>query len=217
MEDEDRGAFFTLFLLLIISFFLVLVDSLEMYNVINSWSYGVTILGDSFESCVKWELYTKTAFGAFSLLGAISAFILTIFILIDSYWFAEKILHSFLWFNYLVFGPYMLGFCIIGFYNWSNVAYVCDKQNFKIKNVSPPNIFSLVGCFLVSFLVSILVGIFNTTFVYIDSILRKPRGYKLIRKLFWWYIFRNTEPEEFVRRTVRNQNVNEENQGRNNV
>lgn len=202
MEEDERNEQFTLFLLLIICFFLVIVDLLEMNDIIHSWNYGVTIIGETYESCIKWELYTKTAYGLFSLLGATSAFILTAFILVDRYWFLKRVMHSFLWFNYLIFGPYMLGFCLIGFYNWNNVVYSCDKSNYKVKNITLGNVFSLIGCFFISLSVSLLVGISNTIILYIYSILRKPRGNIIIRKLFWWFVFKNNDPITFIRNTV---------------
>jgi len=29
---------------------------------------------------------------------------------------------------YYIFGPYMLGLCLLGLWNWNNIVYVCDKS-----------------------------------------------------------------------------------------
>lgn len=209
-ENEDRGQNITLVLLLLISFILLFVDSLELYGLIQNWEFGTSVISPIFESCIKWELYNKSIFSIFSFLGAVSAFMLTLFLLINSTYFAENILATFLYFNYVVFGPYMLGFCILGFINWNNVVYQCDRQSFNNKLFSISNFFSLIACFILSLMVTLLVSVYKTINIYVDSILRKPKGSFILRKLFWWTIFRNREPVEFVRRTVNNNNNNEE-------
>lgn len=214
-ENEETGHNFTLLLLLFISVILVLVDGMELYHIIINWEYGMKIITPIFESCIKWELYTKTVFAIFSLLGAFSSVSLVIFLLVDTNWFADKILTTFLYFNYMIFGPYMLGFTIIGFANWNNVVYTCDKQNFNNKIFSPSNTFSLIGCFILSLIITCLVTIYKTVNLYINSTLRRPGGNVLLRKLFWWSVFRNREPVEFVRRAQ--QATNEREDVRNNI
>jgi hypothetical protein len=213
-EPDDHGQNITLILLLVLSFILVFVDTLELYQLTVSWQYGVSIISPVFESCIKWELYTKTIFCVFSFLGAISSFILTLFLLISSNWFAEKILSTFLYFNYLIFGPYMLGFCILGFMNWNNVVFTCDRQNYSNKVLSASNVFSLIGCFIIACLITCFVSIYKTVMLYFDSILRRSQGSAILRKLFWWVVFRNREPVEYVRSTVNNPNQGA-NQGNN--
>jgi hypothetical protein len=180
-----------------------------------NWHYGMLISKPIFETCIKWELYTKTVFAFFSFLGAVSAFTLTMFLIIDTNWFADKILSTFLYFNYLIFGPYMMGFSIIGLANWNNVVYVCDKQNLNNKIISASNMFSLISCFLLSTIITCLVAIYKTITLYIDSTLRRPEGNSILRKFFWWTVFRNREPVEFVRRAQQANNGNDD--ARNNV
>ena len=182
---------------------------------ILNWQYGTLIITTAFDSCIKWELYTKTAFAIFSLFGALSSLIISAFLIIDTNWFISKGMTSFLYFNYLVFGPYMLGFATLGIIKWTNVAYVCDKQNFNHKNISPANIFSLVSCFTLSLSITVFVAIYKTMDIFIQSITSKPGGSVVIRKIFWWAVFRNREPVEFVRRAQQegifqnNTNVNQ--------
>jgi hypothetical protein len=180
-----------------------------------NWHYAMLISKPVFEACIKWELYTKTTFAIFSFLGVVSAFVLTLFLVIDTNWFAEKILSTFLYFNYIIFGPYMMGISIIGFANWNSVVYVCDKQNLNNKIFSVSNMFTLITCFLFSTGVTCLVAIYKTITLYIDSTISRPEGNFILRKLFWWAVFRNREPVEFVRRIQQGNNVNED--ARNNV
>jgi hypothetical protein len=210
-ENDERGQNFTLILLLLLSFILVFVDSLELIQLTVSWEIGVGIISPVFDSCIKWELYTKTVFCIFSFLAAISSFILTLFLLINSAWFADKILSTFLYFNYLIFGPYMLGFCFIGFLNWNNVVFTCDRQNYNNKILSASNVFSLVGCFIISLSITCMVSIYKTVTLYFDSILRRSQGSVVLRKLFWWVVFRNREPVDYVRQTVSTANTGQVN------
>lgn len=94
----------------------------------------------------------------------------------------------------------MLGFAIIGLSNWSNIVYVCDRQNLENKILSPANIFSLLGCLFMSLLITILVAIYKTVDLFMNSILSKPGGEPIIKKIFWWAVFRNREPIDFIRR-----------------
>ncbi len=105
----------------------------------------------------------------------------------------------------------MLGFCMIGFLNWSNVVFSCDRQNYSNKILSASNIFSLIGCFIISACITCMVSIYKTVTLYFDSILRRSQGSILIRKLFWWVVFRNREPVDYVRQTVSNSNSGQPN------
>ncbi len=211
-ENNQSGIDYTLYLLLIISSILLLVDLIELYRVILNWQYGLQLSPYQFETCIRWDLYTKTTFSVFSILGAISSFSLVACLLIDQNIFTEKILTSFLYFNYLIFGPYMLGFCIIGISNWNNVVKTCDRQNYKNMVFSPGNMLSLIGCFVLSLMVTFMVVSYNTTIVYMDSIRKRPGGSNILRKLFWWCVFKNREPVEFIRITQGDNNNNNRNE-----
>ena len=205
-ENEERGHYLVQIFLMIISFVLLVVDSIEMYNTIKTWEIGLLIISPIYDNCLKWELYTKTVFLCFSLCLNLSCVCLTI-LLLDIEKFIEKYLSSYLYFNYMVFGPYMLAFCFLGLVNWGSVVYICDKQNLGNKVLSSTNMFYLIGCTLISAMILGSVSVYKTTSLYEDSILRKPEGSVIIRKMFWWIVFRNKEPVEFVRNAQAGNNL----------
>jgi hypothetical protein len=200
--NDETNHNISLYFLFIISSILVFVDSIDMYHVIKNWevaSNNVLTAPPVIESCIKWELYSKTTFSLLSLFGAFSALFLSTFLIIDTNYFAEKLLNTYLYFNYIMFGPYMLGICILGFFNWSKVVYQCDKQNMNNKILSLTNMVTLISCFMMSLFITALMAILKTVNLYINSTLRRPEGNVIIRKLFWWVVFRNKEPVEFIR------------------
>jgi hypothetical protein len=209
-QESNRGVNCLMLILLCIAIVLVFIDFLELYNLFLSWRVSVNL--PLFESCLKYELISRTIFSAFSFLCALSALLLTIFIIINTLWFAEKALSSYLYFNYLMFGPYMFGFSLLGFIFWSDVVYVCDRVNPNPDNkiLSPGNLFSLITCFIISFSLTIAFSVYKTITIYIDSAMRRPDGNMALRKLFWWFVLRNRDPIELVRQ-AQEQNYNREN------
>lgn len=198
---------FTIYLMLIICVILVTVDSIEIYKICSSWNLIDKIEPLIFDRCFKKELILKTVFGSFSFLAAISAFVLTLCISLSVDYFIDKILTSYLYLNYFIFGPYMLGFSIYGLYNWNDVVYMCDKHNFMIKIFSISNMFSLIGCFILSLIVTVAAAVYEVVLLYIDSILRRDNGSKILRNIFWWVVLRTRGPNFLQQR-----NENENNQ-----
>ena len=73
--EENSSLNCTLFLLLIISTILVLVDALEIANITNNWSNSFNLTSEIFNSCIKWELITKTCFALFFFVCCYKLFI----------------------------------------------------------------------------------------------------------------------------------------------
>lgn len=192
---------FTIYLMLIICVILLTVDSIEIWRISNAWSIIHKFDRYLFDKCMKSELVMKTVFAVFSFLAAISAFVLTILIAINLEYFIQKLLAPYIQINYIIFGPSMLGFCIFGFMNWSEVVYQCDRKSMQNKVFSLANMFSLIGCFLISLTITIVVVIYDTVMAYVDSILRRDNGSKFLRSTFWWAVMRTSGPD-FLRRPV---------------
>ena len=128
LEDQQRKLYLLLISIMIISFVLLIKDSIEMYNNIKNWEIGLLVISPIYETCLKWEFYTKTAFLCFSIYLYFSCICITILAL-GLERFEEKYLRTCKKFNYLVLGSYMFAFCFLGLVNWSNVVYECDKKN----------------------------------------------------------------------------------------
>ena len=120
--------------MLAICIVLVSVDIIEMIKLISAWTIKDKIEPLFFDSCIKVDLLVKTAFSVFSLLAALSAFILVSMMITSLEFFIEKLMQPFLYLNYNIFGLYMLGFSLFGIIHWNEVAFICDKKNPDEKN-----------------------------------------------------------------------------------
>ena len=195
-EDESSSTDITLIFLLVVSGVLVAVDMMEIYSILQNWRYSLLVISPIFENCLKWELYTKSIFGIFSTLAALSALILSFGLLLNTEKFVNKFLDSFLYYNWLLFGPYMLSFSIIGIFHWNQVVYICDKNNLNDKIIAPATVFSLLSCLIISSVLSIAKSVYQSILLLHDSIMRKPNGSVVLRKLFWWSVLRNRNENE---------------------
>ena len=184
------GSNFALYLMMIICIVLVGIDSIELIRLSNDWSHIKAWSMTKLEGCIRVELITKTAFAVFSLLSAIAALTLTIFLTINTELFLQKILAAYLNLVYAVFGPIMLGFTIIGLANWNDVAFTCDKTNPQNKIFSFGSAFSLIGCFILSLLITLTFVIYEVVNLYINSILGREDQNKILRTCFWWVVTR---------------------------
>ena len=140
--DGSLSNNFTIYLMLILCVILLTVDVIELYKVITSWSYINKYDPLIFQTCIKKELILKTIFAAFSFLSAICAFILCFFLSINTEFFINKLLTTYINLLYFIFGPYMLGFAIYGLINWNEVVFLCDRKSNKNVIFSLSNSFS---------------------------------------------------------------------------
>lgn len=211
MEGGTIPTNITLYLMLAICIVLVSVDIIEMIKLISAWTVKDKIEPLFFDSCIKVDLLVKTAFSVFSLLAALSAFILVSMMIMSLEFFIEKLMQPFLYLNYNIFGLYMLGFSLFGIIHWNEVAFMCDKKNPDEKIFSVGNMFSLIGCFALSLVITFGVTIFQTVTKFSDSILRRENGSPIIRSIFWWFVFRGRGNENIQPHPVNNNNLVEEN------
>jgi hypothetical protein len=207
------GTNFALYLMMIICVVLVGIDSIELFRLGNDWSRINAWSMTKFQSCITIELITKTTFAIFSLLSAIAALALTIFITINTELFLQKILAAYLNLVYAVFGPIMLGFAILGLANWNDVAFTCDKSNPQNKIFSFGSAFSLIGCFILSLLITLTFVIYEIVNLYINSILGRDDQNKILRTCFWWVV---TRARPNITGNQQNNNNNENNNQNNN-
>jgi hypothetical protein len=190
--EEASTSDFTSYILLCVSGLLVFIDGLELVHIINNWQYGSLFVIPLFEKCIKYELISKTIFAIFSLISALSAFFLSTFLLFAQNFFLEKILKTFLYVNYLVFGPLMLTLSLLGIDYWDEIVYVCEKNNLTNKEFSMSNTTSIVGCFLISVFITLLVEFLESFNFLLDSILKRNSGSVIIGKFYWKVVFLRT-------------------------
>ena len=177
-----------LYLMLTVCIVLVIVDIIEILKLQNIWNLKSTVDTKFYQTCIKPDLLVKTAFSCFSLLAAISASLLVGLMIISMDFFLLFHLNSLLYLNYMVFGLYMLAMTIFGMFHWNDVAYICDTKTGK-RIYSIGNIFSLIGCFILSLIITLGVNIYETLELYSNSILRRDDGSDILRNLFWKTVF----------------------------
>lgn len=183
--EENNTSDFTLYILLSVSGLLVIIDGLELIHMIYNWQYGFLIIKPIFENCIKYELISKTIFSIYSFISAFSALSLTLFLLSSQEFFLGKFLKSYLFINYIFFGPMMAALSLLGIYHWEESVYVCDKNNLNNKELSVSNSVTIIGCFLLSLLITIVVEFFESFNFLLDSILKRETGSQIIGKFFW--------------------------------
>ncbi len=199
MEDCSISSNFSLYLFLVVSVILVSVDAIGIYHIVLTWQQSIHLPSNIFNSCLKWQLITRTCFASFSTFAAISSFILCGFLIINTEFFVEKALSTFLYYNYMIFGPYMLGFCILGLVFWQDITYVCIRSSSNYKFFSSSNAFSLIFSLVISVVITIGVSVYKAMNLYVDSVLQKPEGYDFIRKFVLWIALRNSSASELLR------------------
>jgi hypothetical protein len=191
-ENEVNSVDCTLVLLFIISGVLLLIDSIEIYKFIQNFQIlkGNVLL---FETCFKWEILTKAVFAFFSFCAAFSAMILTLGLLINVEFFINKLLDTFLYFNFLIFGPFMLTFSVLALIYIDNTIFTCDKSGGNIKLISFTNIISIIACGSISLIITICKSIYSVVLLFNDSILRREGGNFILAKIFWWFVLRHRD------------------------
>lgn len=189
MEDGNSSRC-SLLIFLVISGILSFINLLEFYNFINYWKSSALVYSPLFEECIKFDLIMKTVFSFFSLFASFSAFSITGFLIINPNLFIEKFSTMFLQGNYIIFGPILLCFSVLGLINIEHIVFSCDKNNVdnNKKAFSLSNLIAILVCFIVSFIITCIIEFFNSTTFFIDSILHKPSGNAIIAKLFWAFI-----------------------------
>jgi len=210
--NSNDQSFYTVGLLTVSTFILLIVNIIGMYNIVTFWTIITGYTPLKFESCIKYDLISRTISEMFSCASTISLITVCLFVIFSIDLFLERFLEVFLYFNYLVFGPFLLMCCFLCMIYWKDVMYVCDKDNLNDKIVSASNIFSFIGALILSLIVTSFIGFYRIFILYVDSILRKPDGSYILRKIFWKVILNNREPIEFLHQIANerqnNPNVN---------
>ncbi len=184
-ENPSQNSSLSICLLPLISSILVLVQLLDLYTIMCTWKDLNLQQEEIYVLCVR------SVFSFFSLCSGVSALILTFFMNFNFEWFVRKILSSYIYFNYIVFGPYLLGFCLLGWYYYEITFFHRDNQNNNVV-FSFVNIFSIFFASILSLFITFSQLAYNIIFTYLSSIVNKPGGNKILREAFWRLGTRNT-------------------------
>jgi hypothetical protein len=85
----------------------------------------------------------------------------------------------------------MLGAGILGVVFWDKILYHCDLENNMAKSFSIAEFINLIVCLSLSLMITISMAIYKSISIYVDSISDRETGSKLLRRLFWYFAFRN--------------------------
>jgi hypothetical protein len=185
MENEVNSSRLSLWIVFFLSILLISLDSIEIfYNLNNIKLASEKVAPNVYENCFKIQFLSQVVFSLFSCLTGVSALIMSMGLLINYRFFTSKLMDTFLYYNYIIFGPYMLGTCILSLFYFNSVVYNCDKD-FKEKNFNLPTFITILVCLIISFFITIGHSVYLRTLFLVDSIRDGPNGNKLVGKLFW--------------------------------
>lgn len=188
-NDNDDNSMMAIKVVMIISLVLISMDILEVYFSFANLKIASEKFGlDIFENCIKYHIISQMVFTLFATFAGISAFIFSLFLLLDSELFITKMYKSFLHWNHLIFGPYLLTVSVLGFVYFNQICYNCDPNDLSRKYINVSTIMSLAICFLVSSLISITFSFCYATRKILLSIRFRPGGWRFLGRYFWNYI-----------------------------
>ncbi len=117
--------------LCLIAFLFAILDFFELQKIYENWLYYVKIYQENvviLDKCIKFPFLLKSIFTLFSLFTSISAMIITFLVSINLNFFIEKFFLSFLYYNFYLFGPYMLFFSFYGIMNRDKIFLRCKNE-----------------------------------------------------------------------------------------
>jgi len=196
MENHHGSSNFMLYLMLIICCVIAAMNTLEIYRMTALWKNALNLKSEYFEVCVKNQYIVKTFFCIFSFLATMSALILTIGLIVDYLYFAKRLMESYMNFVYYIFGPSMLISCILALINWKETVFVCSDD--REKHFSLSNASSIIFCFLIGGVITLVAEFYSTMTLYSDTITNQPNGSKTLYKLFWFVSFKMRSSARFI-------------------
>jgi hypothetical protein len=185
LNDFDDGPDKTTILFVLISALsLVLLDIVSLWSSYDDLTFYLSRSDSYYNKCNESMIVSEIIFTVFATMVGVSATILSIGFLINTDYFLDKFLNCFVYFNYFIFGPFLLCTSIFGFINFNKIGYTCE---YDPKNVSL-NISMLICLIFISTLGSIITVGFSTfnIFEYFqDSIKFTNDSDYILGKTFW--------------------------------
>ena len=190
MDDGVDNSRLALKIVLVLSLLLVSMDFLEIYFSFEHLK-DASIKFDPviFENCIKYHLLSQIVFTSFATFAGLSAFFMSFGLLINYEFFSMKMLDTFLYWNYIIFGPYLLAACILGYINFSEIAFNCDRRDISQKYINFSTVMALVICFFLSIIITMMYSFLCGAQKMILSITFREGGWKWLGRRFWKYVF----------------------------
>ena len=202
MENEnDIYAYnFTLKIIFVISFTLVILDCIQIFLIFDAIIKGYNKFPiEVFNECIKYQKIGDLFFSFFGVFTGMSVSFLSFGLLSNMETFRDKFFDIFVYYNYIIFGPYLLSICFLSFYYFKDIAFTCNPNNFKQRFVNLTLMITIVG------------SVAYSVKTVIESISSDRDGNYLIGRIFWGYIF----SRHFNNNNGNNNNNNGNNNGNN--
>jgi hypothetical protein len=218
-NNEVRTGQITIYLLISLSAILVLIDTIEIFQLIQAWEKSLTLSKSIFNSCLKWELIFRTASSFLSFCAALSAILMSLGVLFHTYGYQVKDFFSILFhYLYMIFGPLMCGLSILAIFNFTSVFNVCEKTNIsKVSNLDDSKVFAagnlltVIATFCLSIVVIFYVMGTNINSFFHNSYHAKSQGGSdLYRSVFWSLLYKKKSNRDLMRDAISaHENANE--------
>ena len=167
-----------------------------------------------FEECYLYQKYENLFVISFSIILGIDLILFSVIILLERSFNLDllKIIHTIFYFNYLIFGPFLLGSLFLSLNYQDKLKYLCINNNPETKVKNFRYSFMFIFCIIFSSLITFF-GSFNYEDQYFNnSIKLKPSGNYIIGIIFW---IRAIKRSRRFRNQLNENNVNNENNGNN--
>lgn len=218
-NNEVRTGQITIYLLISLSAILVLIDTIEIFQLIQAWEKSLTLSKTVFNSCLKWELIFRTASSFLSICAALSATLMSFGVLFHTYGYQVKDFFSILFhYLYMIFGAIMCGLSILAFFYFNSIFMVCEKSNIsKVANLEDSKVFAagnlltVIATLFLSVLVIFFVMSTNiNTFFHNSYHAKSYGGSDLYRRVFWSLLYKKKNNRDLMRDAISaHENANE--------
>ena len=177
-----------IYFILTVSIFFLFLNFFSLYNSYTNISYNlsnnINNNNEFYSQCIQNQTISEMFFTFLAILASISIIILSIGFLINSEIFMEKFFKSYSYYNYFIFGPFLLCTSFLGFINYNKIGYSCEK----IPDNSSINL-SMLFCLVIVLVFGAVVTCgYSTIYMYeyiTNSIRFKNNSNYFLGKAFW--------------------------------
>lgn len=106
--------------------------------------------------------------------------------------FISKFSQIFVYFNYIIFGPFWIGWIILGIKNYQKIIYICENSNPERKIINSRLISIFVFSLSIPTFISFLGLFYFENNFFSNSIKLKKSGNFLIGNIFWEYALKHS-------------------------
>ena len=185
MEQDERAtktiSYITTAIILTISIF----DTFHFFKIINSLKRQYTLLShEVFENCMLYQNICDLFILFFTFLIGISIIIYCFGLIVSENVF-DISLQSYLYFNYIFFGPYMTMGIILSFKYSDKLIYRCSSINPISKVINYRFLFYVMLLLTLTVTITFVASMYYATLYFENSVENKITGNYFVGKLFW--------------------------------